>query len=347
MLHNGGRAHSRNKYIYSRLQLSQFISSSNTTTATSTDNAGSELEQPSSAPPLPPPPPLNIPPSRARRQLAARLALHQKAQAETQTTIGESDSLSTSPEHINDVNRDPFADNDSDDDLEIEGGPSDAWAVPGYDTIRKTEATSGFDDNSDDDHVGSPPKDDASPSSFTAPLQVNPSVELTPPSRGSVFDGMGTYSDGGEAIEDDGSESSAAFSTKLGLNSPLRFGLSSLWPFGRSSTSRGAEKNEKADHSENRKSENMTNDFFDQSDTDSSDDGFDGVGEKEASGAFDGGKRDRGRRPSLTTEAKSRTSLDDDDEEIEVVMAKADVDAATGKAEEKQEGAKADQDKSK
>ncbi|KAK6613258.1 sit4 phosphatase-associated protein [Botrytis cinerea] len=49
---------------------SRYITTPSTTTSTS------DLSPPSAPPP--PPPPLNIPPSRARRQLAARLALHSK-----------------------------------------------------------------------------------------------------------------------------------------------------------------------------------------------------------------------------------------------------------------------------
>ncbi|TGO30574.1 hypothetical protein BPAE_0004g00300 [Botrytis paeoniae] len=51
-------------------EFSRYITTPSTTTSTS------ELSPPSAPPP--PPPPLNIPPSRARRQLAARLALHSK-----------------------------------------------------------------------------------------------------------------------------------------------------------------------------------------------------------------------------------------------------------------------------
>ncbi|QSZ29583.1 hypothetical protein DSL72_004099 [Monilinia vaccinii-corymbosi] len=52
---------------------SRYITTPSTTTSTS------DLSPPSAPPP--PPPPLNIPPSRARRQLAARLALHGKQKA--------------------------------------------------------------------------------------------------------------------------------------------------------------------------------------------------------------------------------------------------------------------------
>ena len=55
------------------------------------------MESGSSPPTEPPPapPPLNLPPSRARRQLAARLALHreQKAEAEASATKDETDDL--------------------------------------------------------------------------------------------------------------------------------------------------------------------------------------------------------------------------------------------------------------
>ncbi|KAF7938781.1 uncharacterized protein EAE98_001119 [Botrytis deweyae] len=51
-------------------EFSRYITTPSTTTSTS------DLSPPSAPPP--PPPPLNIPPSRARRQLAARLALHSK-----------------------------------------------------------------------------------------------------------------------------------------------------------------------------------------------------------------------------------------------------------------------------
>lgn len=57
------------------IQFSRYISTPSTTTATS----ATDLEPPNAPPP---PPPLNIPPSRARRQLAARLALHSKQNAQ-------------------------------------------------------------------------------------------------------------------------------------------------------------------------------------------------------------------------------------------------------------------------
>lgn len=83
-------------------EFSRYISTPSTTTATSS----TDLEPPSAPPP--PPPPLNIPPSRARRQLAARLALHSKQNA---LANGEKDG-SSSGQH-NSLN--PFATEEDDD----------------------------------------------------------------------------------------------------------------------------------------------------------------------------------------------------------------------------------------
>ncbi|KAH0527109.1 hypothetical protein TsFJ059_002143 [Trichoderma semiorbis] len=82
-------------------------------------NQGS-LAPPSIPPPPPPPPPLNIPPSRARLQLAARLAMHQKnnqtAQATSATVHDDND------DDDDDNLEDPFGDGeaDIDDDLDDE-----------------------------------------------------------------------------------------------------------------------------------------------------------------------------------------------------------------------------------
>lgn len=362
-------------------QFSKFISTPSTTTATSTSTEAPDSDLPAfpgSAPPLPPPPPLNIPPSRARRQLAARLALHNKSQEGATGTNGDSDILSTSPEKSSDLARDPFADDDSDDDLEIEGGPSDAWGLPSYDQSGRFGDKSGFEDNSVDDNVGAPSDAEAFSSSLDAalaPLQKMPShsgsnsrsntvsgsfVPAALPLSSAFKGHVGTLNDGGINAKDaddlnDGSSTSADLSKKPRSISPLKTGktgFSSLWPFGHASRGHRRRSVDQRYGNVNRDGddlENETNDFFDQSDTDSSDDGFDGVGEKEASGAYEGkhGQRNRGRRPSLTTEAKSRTSLDDEDEDIEVVMKKSDVEEATkdngkGKEVEKQAEKKED-----
>lgn len=79
--------------------------------------------------------------------------------------------------------------------------------------------------------------------------------------------------------------------------------FSGMWPFNHAS--RGHRRRSVGERY-GRKEEG--NDFFGGSDSDS-DEGFDGVGEREASGDFDGS----GRMPSGTTEARRRTSLDDEE----------------------------------
>ncbi|KAK0107929.1 hypothetical protein ONS96_003715 [Cadophora gregata f. sp. sojae] len=91
-------------------EFSRYISTPSTTTATSSD-----LEPPSLPPP--PPPPLAIPPSRARRQLAARLALHSKQNAENAVSPN-GQQRAEEAEHQKNLN--PFA-ADEDDDSENDG----------------------------------------------------------------------------------------------------------------------------------------------------------------------------------------------------------------------------------
>ncbi|CAJ2510585.1 Uu.00g062100.m01.CDS01 [Anthostomella pinea] len=99
----------------------------------------SSLEPPSIPPPPPPPPPLNIPPSRARLQLAARLAMHQKpaSTASAQSAEvedggdGDDSGLAREPDSIL---QNPFeddgeddVDDDSDDGLSGEGDDAESW----------------------------------------------------------------------------------------------------------------------------------------------------------------------------------------------------------------------------
>jgi hypothetical protein len=92
------------------IQFSRYISTPSTTTATSS----TDLEPPNAPPP--PPPPLNIPPSRARRQLAARLALHSKQNAQVSTLSREQ---ADAAEQARDPN--PFAADEDDDSDDGEG----------------------------------------------------------------------------------------------------------------------------------------------------------------------------------------------------------------------------------
>ncbi|KAL2069897.1 hypothetical protein VTL71DRAFT_14576 [Oculimacula yallundae] len=93
-------------------EFSRYISTPSTTTATSSD-----LEPPSIPPP--PPPPLALP-SRARRQLAARLALHSKQNAQNAISSNGGERAEEA-EHQKNLN--PFAaeEDDEDDDSENDG----------------------------------------------------------------------------------------------------------------------------------------------------------------------------------------------------------------------------------
>ncbi|KAF9878361.1 sit4 phosphatase-associated protein [Colletotrichum karsti] len=87
------------------------------------NNSSSSLNPPSIPPPPPPPPPLNIPPSRARLQLAARLAMHQKNNAAAAASRGENgedgnDGKTEEGEQL----KDPFADDEEDEDADSDDG---------------------------------------------------------------------------------------------------------------------------------------------------------------------------------------------------------------------------------
>ncbi|KAI0014752.1 SAPS-domain-containing protein [Xylariomycetidae sp. FL0641] len=104
-------------------------------------SSSSSMDPPSIPPPPPPPPPLNIPPSRARLQLAARLAMHQKNAAAASEALsaeienGEEDDQSRGGQDSNRPLHNPFADDgdddvdddDSDDGLGAGGSSGDAW----------------------------------------------------------------------------------------------------------------------------------------------------------------------------------------------------------------------------
>jgi SIT4-associating protein SAP185/190 len=137
------------------------------------------MAPPSIPPPPPPPPPLNIPPSRARLQLAARLAMHQKnnqsAQASSATLHNDGD---------DDDGLDPFADADDDVDVDDDDGSHDdgrgAWWRG---VIRKDDGDS--DDDDDDEFGDFAMAEDVKGGGSTddnvvlKPLAVNPAKENT------------------------------------------------------------------------------------------------------------------------------------------------------------------------
>ncbi|KAI0515172.1 SAPS-domain-containing protein [Xylaria bambusicola] len=101
--------------------------------------SSSSADPPSIPPPPPPPPPLNIPPSRARLQLAARLAAHQKSTAsasaqsagiednEERSGAGRDDGLGRALRNPFEDDGEDEVDDDSDDGLGDDGDNADAW----------------------------------------------------------------------------------------------------------------------------------------------------------------------------------------------------------------------------
>lgn len=117
--------------------------------------------------------------------------------------------------------------------------------------------------------------------------------------------------------------SSSSFSHSTSTTGIGRVGFPSLWPFGGSPTAKEREKR----NGEEFRGDSANKDDLQGNDSDDSD-GSDG--------AFDG---ERGRRLSATTEAKRRTSLEDDDEEDGVVhVGMAEVDLREGVGKEAEEG---------
>ncbi|KAI1799246.1 SAPS-domain-containing protein [Daldinia bambusicola] len=100
--------------------------------------SSTSMDPPSVPPPPPPPPPLNIPPSRARLQLAARLAMHQKNSAGSSAQSGETESNQESNQteanrEPNSILRNPFeddgeeVDDESDDGLAEDDNNAESW----------------------------------------------------------------------------------------------------------------------------------------------------------------------------------------------------------------------------
>ncbi|KAH7148286.1 hypothetical protein EDB81DRAFT_458452 [Dactylonectria macrodidyma] len=159
------------------------------------NNSGGLMDPPSVPPPPPPPPPLNappplnIPPSRARLQLAARLAMHQKNNQAAQSSSG-------ALHHVDDDDdddenpSDPFADTeeDMDDDDDEQDGDRGSWWRG---VVRTKETTDGNEsdderDDDDDDEFGDfamaedeRTNEDDAHKLVLRPLAVNPAKEST------------------------------------------------------------------------------------------------------------------------------------------------------------------------
>ncbi|KAH7149045.1 hypothetical protein B0J13DRAFT_295794 [Dactylonectria estremocensis] len=152
------------------------------------------MDPPSVPPPPPPPPPLNappplnIPPSRARLQLAARLAMHQKNNQAAQSSSG-------ALHHVDDDDddeenpTDPFADTeeDMDDDDDEQDGERGSWwrgVVRTKETTDGNESDDERDDDDDDDEFGDfamaedeRSNEDNAHKLVLRPLAVNPAKE--------------------------------------------------------------------------------------------------------------------------------------------------------------------------
>ncbi|KAI6763370.1 hypothetical protein HG531_013267 [Fusarium graminearum] len=146
------------------------------------NNSGGSMDPPSIPPPPPPPPPLNIPPSRARLQLAARLAMHQKNnQAQSSGNLSNDDD-------DDDNTADPFADTeedfDDDDQPQDDDGRGAWWRDVVRDRGGKPDGNESDDerDDDDDDEFGdfAMPEDDAAgDQSVLRPQPVNPAKEAS------------------------------------------------------------------------------------------------------------------------------------------------------------------------
>ncbi|KAH0489823.1 hypothetical protein TgHK011_001320 [Trichoderma gracile] len=114
-------------------------------------NSEGSMAPPSIPPPPPPPPPLNIPPSRARLQLAARLAMHQKNNQAAAQALSATANDDHDDDDDDDNLEDPFGDgegeldDDLDDDLSTNLGRGAWWRG----VVGKRSGME--DDDSDDD----------------------------------------------------------------------------------------------------------------------------------------------------------------------------------------------------
>ncbi|KAK8039992.1 hypothetical protein PG993_008403 [Apiospora rasikravindrae] len=253
-------------------------------------NAGSSLDPPSIPPPPPPPPPLNIPPSRARLQLAARLAMHQKSSVATSAQSAEIENGDDDDDELkltrepDSILRDPFGDDNEEDDDDSddglgEGGDAGSWNQQargswwrGALSRRSNEKFGdGRDDESDSEKDETAEDDDEEFGDFAMP-----EVEK----------------EGGNGEKDN------VIVKPLPLHPPNQNQKSStftsLWPF--SSPGFGSKEKEK----EKGKGE----------------EGGSSSGEKAASSEITG---DNGEKIKRTHEAASRTSIEDPDDEEVVV----------------------------
>jgi len=274
-----------------QLQFSRYITTPSTTTATS----GADLNPPLAPPP--PPPPLVIAPSRARRQLAARLALHSKQNAEKALPSNGND---PQPEKVDPrKNPNPFATEEDDDDDgredfaigDIEIAAEGKGILPPATILTGQQAP--LDDLSLDVEEESGRNNHVGISKSSTNARAN-------------FPSMWPFGQKNRSSHD--YEVSAAYREmeRERERARVRMNLSSgilEIAYGRNA-------------SETNANENFMQSSDDSGSSDDSDDEF-------ASSAGIAGAKGKGRRRLSTTEAKKRTSLEDDDEEEVVHIGRA------------------------
>jgi len=222
---------------------------------------------------------LNIPPSRARRQLAARLALHSKQNQSDPATSGENGDKAE--EHRKNLN--PFA-TDEDDDSDNEDENERDFSIGDLDVEDDGKGLlgEGGEDKGKNVNVGTPPAIPSTSTNTTTPLGIG------------------------------------------------RASFPSMWPFGANTSPKGHQgasfavdggRQDAEEQSHLRGSSANGDDVqSDESDSSNSSDEELGYGDRERERETEFGSDGQGkRRLSVTTEAKRRTSLEDDDEEDGVV----------------------------
>lgn len=260
---------------------------------------------------------MNIPPSRARRQLAARLALHSKQnQSDSTTTTSSENGDKAEQQHRKNPN--PFA-TEEDDDSDNEDDNERDFSIGDLDVEDDGRGllaggTEGGEDKGKNVNVGLPPASNMSSSntSTTAPLGIG---------RAS-FPSMWPF----------------------GASSPTHKGSSNS---GASfAVERGTEDNSNHEHDNEshirgeRSSANGNDVQSDESDSSNSSDEELGYGDRRQGRENEFGGDGQGkRRLSVTTEAKRRTSLeDDDDDEVVHVGLEVGNDVCVGGGREKGDG---------
>ncbi|KAI9046758.1 hypothetical protein LZ554_009495 [Drepanopeziza brunnea f. sp. 'monogermtubi'] len=285
-------------------EFSRYISTPSTTTATTSD-----LEPPSAPPP--PPPPLNIPPSRARRQLAARLALHSKQNADAVAANGGGE-LDRDGEQEHQRSLNPFATDEDDDDSDGDEGDFSIGGVDS-DSLLAGEGKGGRGEgeggrNEREVGAGGIAVGEKHAQEQANTLVILPSTTFHP------------------------------FPVSLGIGVGLgRKSFPSMWPFGATSPKLKLKSTSTSTRDSDDGGEDLSSDdgHSNSSDDDDSDGGYGhavksfrdvegshgqayGSGSGRPGFGLGFGKGFGRRRLSVTTEAKRRTSLEDDDEEEEV-----------------------------